>query len=50
MQETRYLLIAYFGFLLGILFDPEDGGDMSLQNISLCLNYMVLQHRSLYSS
>jgi hypothetical protein len=44
------LLTASAGFLLGILSNPEDGGDMSLQNIGLSLNYMALQHRSLYSS
>jgi hypothetical protein len=27
------------GFLLNLLFDPEDGGDMFLRNISLCPNY-----------
>jgi hypothetical protein len=27
----RYVLLA--GFLLGLFFDPEDGGDMFLQNV-----------------
>jgi hypothetical protein len=28
-----------------LLFDPEDGSDMFLQNIRLSLNYMALQPR-----
>jgi hypothetical protein len=32
--------------LLGLLFDPEDGGSMVLQNIGLS-ELMVLQHRRL---
>jgi hypothetical protein len=30
-SSASYLLIA--GFLLGLLFNPEDGDDMFLQNV-----------------
>jgi hypothetical protein len=30
-------------------FDPEDGGNMFLQNIMFSLNYTVLQPRRLYA-
>jgi hypothetical protein len=36
--------------LLGSCFNPEDGGNMFLQNIRLPLNYLVLQPRRPYSS
>jgi hypothetical protein len=37
-------LAASAGFLLGLLFSPEeDGSDTFLQNIGLPANYMVLQ-------
>jgi hypothetical protein len=32
---------AFIAFLLGLLFDPEGGGDRLLQNIGLFPNYMV---------
>jgi hypothetical protein len=35
-----HLLLA--GFLLGLLFDLKDGGDMFLQSVSLFLNYSNL--------
>jgi hypothetical protein len=28
-----------FGFLLGLLFDHEDGGDMFLRNVGYSKNY-----------
>jgi hypothetical protein len=34
---------ASAGFLLGLLFDPEDGGDMFFQNVGLYQNYTVLK-------
>jgi hypothetical protein len=39
------LLLEDFGFLLGLLLDPEDGGDMFLRNIWLSPNYMALRRR-----
>jgi hypothetical protein len=38
------------GFLLGLLFDPEDEKDIFLQNIELSLTYTALKPRILYSS
>jgi hypothetical protein len=40
---------ASAGFLLGIHFDPEDGGDMFLRNIGLSPIYAALQPRRYYS-
>jgi hypothetical protein len=37
-------------FSLDILFDPEDGCDVFLQNVGLPPNYTALQLRTLYSS
>jgi hypothetical protein len=31
-QETRMKQVASTALLLGLLFSPEDGGDMSLRN------------------
>jgi hypothetical protein len=33
--QSRALLATFFhaGFLLGLFFDPEDGGDMFLRNV-----------------
>jgi hypothetical protein len=32
-------------FLFGLLFGPEDGADMFLQNVNLSPDYMALQTR-----
>jgi hypothetical protein len=37
------LLPASAGFLLGLLFDAENGGDICLRNIVLFSKYMALQ-------
>jgi hypothetical protein len=37
-------------FVFGLLFDPEDGGDMFFRNVKLPLNYTTLQPRRQYSS
>jgi hypothetical protein len=39
---------ASAGFLLALVFDPEVGGDMFLQNVGLSVNYMTLQPRRMY--
>jgi hypothetical protein len=36
-------------FLLALLFNPEDGGNMFPRNVKLSPNYMVLQPRRPYS-
>jgi hypothetical protein len=41
---------ASAGFLLDLPFNPEDGGDMFLQNIRLSPDYLALQPRRLCSS
>jgi hypothetical protein len=33
------------GFLLRLLFDPEDGGDMFLRNVGISLKYAALKSR-----
>jgi hypothetical protein len=34
---------ACAGFLLGLLFNPEEGGDMFVRNLRLSLSYKALQ-------
>jgi hypothetical protein len=41
---------AYIGFLLGLLFDPKDGGDMLRRNVGFSMNYTALQPRRPYHS
>jgi hypothetical protein len=36
--ERRWLSTASAGFLLGLLFDPEDGFDVLLRNVELFPN------------
>jgi hypothetical protein len=38
------------GFLLGIFFEPEDGGDISLRNVSLSPKYISLEPKTSYCS
>jgi hypothetical protein len=35
------MLPAVAGFFLGLLFSPEDGSNMFLQNVKLSLNYIT---------
>jgi hypothetical protein len=43
--------MLHAGFLLGVFFDPEDGGDMFLRNFGLLpTDYMALYHRGQNSS
>jgi hypothetical protein len=43
-QATSRTLLA--GFLLGLLFDPEDGGSVFLQNVVVLLSdYIALYPR-----
>jgi hypothetical protein len=42
-------LPASTGFLIGLFFNPVDGGNMFLQNIGPHLNYITLQHKTLFS-
>lgn len=37
------------GFLLGLLLDSEDGGDMLLRNIRLAPDYAVLTQKTIFS-
>jgi hypothetical protein len=41
------LVPAYTDFVLGLLFDPKNGGDMFLKNVRLSPNCVVLQPRRL---
>jgi hypothetical protein len=36
------MLLASAGFLLGSLFDPEDGVDIFLPNVGVCPNYTAI--------
>jgi hypothetical protein len=37
MQSSAYRSLFIIGLLVGFLFDPEDGSDMFLQNVSRIL-------------
>jgi hypothetical protein len=39
----------YTGFLCGLLFDLEDGGEMFLRNVGLSPNYAASQPKTPYS-
>jgi hypothetical protein len=41
---------ASASFLLGLLFNPEDGGNIYLLNVRLSLKYIVLQQKRLHFS
>jgi hypothetical protein len=43
----KRLLPSSDGFLLALFFNPEDGGNMFLRNVSFFPNYTVLQLRKL---
>jgi hypothetical protein len=43
-------LSAFFNFLIGLLFRPQNGRGMFLQSFGVSPNYMALQPRKLYSS
>jgi hypothetical protein len=50
-RASLALLDSYFqaGFLIGLLFDPEDGGDMFLRNVDwLSMGYSNCQSMELY--
>jgi hypothetical protein len=50
MYGTKSLTSASSVFLLGLLFCPEDGGDMFFRNVGFCQNCTVLQPRRCCSS
>jgi hypothetical protein len=47
-QNFKAELPASAGFLLGFLFNREDGNNMFLRNVRLSPHYMMLQPRRLY--
>jgi hypothetical protein len=47
-RNQQKQVASWAGILLYLLFNPEDGGDMFLQNIGLSLDFNALQRRRLY--
>jgi hypothetical protein len=47
-QNITLLVPVYTGFLLYLLLDPEDGGDMSRRNVGLCPEPQM-QHNFFFS-
>jgi hypothetical protein len=46
-----FAICFHAGFLLGLFFDPEEGGDMFLRNVGgFSTEYTALYHRREYSS
>jgi hypothetical protein len=49
-RNQQELVVNQAGFLFGLVFHPEDGSDLFLQNVGPCVNYVVLNPGKLYSS
>jgi hypothetical protein len=40
-RTQKKLAICFAGFMVDLLFDPEDGGGMFLKNVGLPPNYVI---------
>jgi hypothetical protein len=49
-RQLASLCLPFAVFLLGLLFGPEDGGDIFFQNVKLSPHYTASQPRISYSS